>query len=664
MSFTSPVAVNFGAVQCVWVTVYAPVGQTPGLYQGTITVTTANSHSYAINLAVNVRNFTLPNKSSLKTQFGLHSYPLCKFYTNTLADQNNLIGAVDNWDFAWDSPNLGIMNKWTAFTRKYRLSPAGGFGWAEYDARSNPYMWPVSANSGVVQFAQWNSMVGSNINQNGNMMGVMGVSKTPGLAQQASYTNLMNQFLPQMQSNLTANGWVDLSYISLPDEPAWATLGADFLSVATLLKGLAPNIKTLATTAPPHVHAAYSNLLNYVDTFVPLMDSGFTTINNGLQQSGKEIWHYTCVIPFNPYPHLGVYQAGVDARIIPWMTWKYNLDGLLYWGVDVFGDANISSSVNPKWPARPWTMQGYPYSPGDGMLMYPGANGQPWSSVRLEGLRDGMEDYEYLALLSKSINYLSISQPANMASLKTQAQNLLNGLTNLISTKINFTHNLQDIPNYRSNMADLLDQIAPPAITFVDDFSVSNSFTWLPSPASTATNWVMTTSSNQYQLDVGNQTSVSMMRKADVGSSWEVDADVQWVRSRNGSDAGYGVGGVILANSATSPLSGDYLSVFVNRSTNNATSNYIRPVAEWRIGGVSGSYYPGFSVEATGVNQYRFAVRRVANNVVVTLTAHGVAPMSFTLSSIPAANLDTLRHPGLAGYLSVNKFKNILIFEN
>ena len=434
--------------------------------------------------------------------------------------------------------------------------------------------------------------------------------------------------------------------------------------LASLLKGLAPNLKTLATTAPPHVHPAYSNLLNYVDTFVPLMDSCSTTVKSGLQQAGKEIWHYTCEIPFDPYPHFGIYQDGIDPRVIPWMTWQYNMDGFLYWGLDVFGDANINTTANPKWPASPWTMQGFPYPPGDGMLLYPGPNGQPWSSVRLENLRDGMEDYEYLALLSKSIKYLSVSQPTNMASLKTQAQNLLNGLTNLISTRINFTHNLQDIQNYRANLAGLLDQIAPPAITFVDDFSVSNSFTWLPSPASTATNWAMTTSSNQYQVNIGNQTSVTMMRKADVGSSWEIDTDVQWVRSNNGSDAGYGVGGVIVANSSTSPLSGDYLLVSFNRATNTSTSNYIRPVAEWRFGGVSGSYYPGFSVETTSQNQYRLAVMRSLNNVVVTLTANGVAPISFTLSSIPAANLSTLRHPGLAGYLSVNKFKNILIFEN
>ena len=279
-----------------------------------------------------------------------------------------------------------------------------------------------------------------------------------------------------------------------------------------------------------------------------------------------------------------------------------------------------------------------------------------------------MEDYEYLALIEKGIKYLSISKPTNMVSLKAQATSLLNGMTNLITTPINFTRQPQDIANYRTNMAGLLEQIAPPAITFVDDFSVSNAFAWLPSPASTATNWVMTTSSNQYQVDIanGSQASVAMAKKATLGIAWEIHTDLQWVQSRNGGDAGYGVGGLILANSSTDPLNGDYILILMNRSTNNPATNYIRPIAEWRIGGVSGSYYPGFSVETTGVNQYHLAVKRTpnTNNVVVTLTANGVAPMTFSINSIPATNLDTLTQPGLAGYLSVTKFLNFLLYEN
>ena len=52
----------------------------------------------------------------------------------------------------------------------------------------------------------------------------------------------------------------------------------------------------------------------------------------------------------------------------------------------------------PKWPERRWV----PWNAGangDGMLIYPGPDGMPLASTRLENLRDGMEDYEALVIL-------------------------------------------------------------------------------------------------------------------------------------------------------------------------------------------------------------------------------------------------------------------------
>jgi hypothetical protein len=43
-------------------------------------------------------------------------------------------------------------------------------------------------------------------------------------------------------------------------------------------------------------------------------------------------------------------------------------------------------------------------------MAYPGHDGRPWSSQRLEILREGMEDYEYLLLLREA---LEREQPAS-----------------------------------------------------------------------------------------------------------------------------------------------------------------------------------------------------------------------------------------------------------
>jgi hypothetical protein len=57
-----------------------------------------------------------------------------------------------------------------------------------------------------------------------------------------------------------------------------------------------------------------------------------------------------------------------------------------------------------RWPDVPWdqekaaTYREFKVN-GDGFLIYPGRDWTPWPSVRLENVRDGIEDYEYLWLL-------------------------------------------------------------------------------------------------------------------------------------------------------------------------------------------------------------------------------------------------------------------------
>lgn len=84
------------------------------------------------------------------------------------------------------------------------------------------------------------------------------------------------------------------------------------------------------------------------------------------------------------------------------------MTGLLYWQT-VYWHGNFPKAAGePRYPAVPWNMeQTATYREfkvnGDGWLLYPGPKGEPLSSVRLENIRDGIEDYEYLALLRERV---------------------------------------------------------------------------------------------------------------------------------------------------------------------------------------------------------------------------------------------------------------------
>ncbi len=134
---------------------------------------------------------------------------------------------------------------------------------------------------------------------------------------------------------------------------------------------------------------------------VSLTDYEVTVAHNAQTQSGEHVWWAFDAYDAPPLPNPAILdRTGMEARILPWMAWLDRVDGLFY-----------SQAVD--WDPDPWT---HPYSNdlanGDGFLFYPpkdetlGFNPcDPTSnrmipSIRLELLREGLEDYAYLKLIT------------------------------------------------------------------------------------------------------------------------------------------------------------------------------------------------------------------------------------------------------------------------
>jgi hypothetical protein len=81
-----------------------------------------------------------------------------------------------------------------------------------------------------------------------------------------------------------------------------------------------------------------------------------------------------------------------------WVAWKYRMEGELYYSMnEAYRQDN-----------DPWVNIRLFGGNGDGTLFYPGRPDRiggrsdiPIESIRLKLIREGMEDYEYLALLAK-----------------------------------------------------------------------------------------------------------------------------------------------------------------------------------------------------------------------------------------------------------------------
>src|SRR5207244_1949052 len=99
----------------------------------------------------------------------------------------------------------------------------------------------------------------------------------------------------------------------------------------------------------------------------------------------------------------------IEARVLWWQAWQQKMDGMLYWGADIWERRGNKRPIDlSRGPLLDWGVTTGKSSDelwlqelhGDGLLLYPGKDG-PIGSIRLANLRDGLEDYEYLWTLGK-----------------------------------------------------------------------------------------------------------------------------------------------------------------------------------------------------------------------------------------------------------------------
>ena len=110
-------------------------------------------------------------------------------------------------------------------------------------------------------------------------------------------------------------------------------------------------------------------------------------------------WWYGCVQPKAPYPTYHIDDTWLSARVLSWMQAEYNVVGNLYWATDLYARYDPSKgylSIDEYYEGVATRLNG---ANGEGFLFYPGKKygvTGPLGSMRLEAIRDGMEEYEIL----------------------------------------------------------------------------------------------------------------------------------------------------------------------------------------------------------------------------------------------------------------------------
>lgn len=111
---------------------------------------------------------------------------------------------------------------------------------------------------------------------------------------------------------------------------------------------------------------------------------------HGKVEEGKEFWTYVCCGPGIPWLNRFVGQPDTTYPMLFWYDAKINATGYLHWGWNF-------------WNVGPSEIMFGPNVVGDSYIVYPDAENKTLlSSIRLEGQRDGIEDWELAQLAHKT----------------------------------------------------------------------------------------------------------------------------------------------------------------------------------------------------------------------------------------------------------------------
>lgn len=180
------------------------------------------------------------------------------------------------------------------------------------------------------------------------------------------------------------------------------------------------------------------------------------------QAYGEQFWWYTCNRT-SPAPSYYVESVTMNMRLQSWQQFEHGFEGLLYW--DVVQWQHIEDCDPFK------GLQYMNYGSGEGILLYPGYKYNqktPISSIRLENISQGQEDYEYLYLLNE---YLTIYNQQN--GTEYDAQSIVAKMIKELHSGafLKKTATPEQLENCRINVLEVLELFAngnaEQAITFI-----------------------------------------------------------------------------------------------------------------------------------------------------------------------------------------------------
>jgi hypothetical protein len=385
-----PFDVAVGESRALWVEVLVPADAAAGDYHGTVGVR-VNGEDVAVPVHLAVWDFALPSTPSLKSAFGLGG------------------GVTRRHGVAGRAAVSALRARYAQLALDHRISihnvaadMASPMDWVHFDAYYGPLL--DGAAPTRLRAAHLTST---------------STGDPSSLVVNAEWA-----------AHFRSRGWFGRLFQYTCDEPPLTCAWSDIPVRAGTAKDADPELRTLLTAnVDDATSQGVAGAIDVLVTLVNEMDDrtrdDYGLLPGGpirphydafLAERGKELWLYqSCMSDgcggtidignalapppyFIGWPSYMIDASSVRARAMEWLSFRYGASGELYY------ETIQAYYARDPWVGGVWDFDGN----GDGTLFYPGTPARiggateiPVASIRLKMIREGMEDFEYLKLLSR-----------------------------------------------------------------------------------------------------------------------------------------------------------------------------------------------------------------------------------------------------------------------
>ena len=201
------------------------------------------------------------------------------------------------------------------------------------------------------------------------------------------YKCFLSQLIPALVSYMKEKGVDKQCYYHVSDEP-----NMDNLEKYKACKNMiAPYLKGY------HIIDALSHVEFYDTGVLEKPIPSIHKIEKFLPRNISGLWAYYCGFGITVESQRMISQYLFRTRILGVQLYKYNIEGFLHWGFNFYHNQRSYDYVDPFG----CTDAEYFAPSGDGFLVYPGTDGKAWGSLRLNAMREAVDDIRALQLCEK-----------------------------------------------------------------------------------------------------------------------------------------------------------------------------------------------------------------------------------------------------------------------